>query len=80
MKLLTFRKRGERITRVGTLSSGREIVDLNTAYASYLLEKGEPQPTRIADAYIPTDMIEFILGGKASSKAAEAALCPCRRE
>jgi len=74
MKLLTFRKRGERIARVGTLSSGREIVDLNAAYASYLLEKGEPEPTRTADAHIPTDMTEFILGGKASSKAAEAAL------
>jgi acylpyruvate hydrolase len=70
MRLLTFRKRGERITKVGAMSAGGEVVDLNAAYASYLFEKGDPHPQQFANAYIPTDMIEFIFGGKTSLKAA----------
>jgi hypothetical protein len=61
MKLLTFRKRGERITMVGAMSAGGEVVNLTAAYASSLCEKGNPHPLQFADAYIPMDMIEFRL-------------------
>ena len=74
MKLLTFRKRGGKITRVGTMSAGGEEVDLTSAYASYLFDRGDPHPVQFANAYIPTDMIGFILGGETSLKAAGIAL------
>jgi acylpyruvate hydrolase len=74
MKLLTFRKHGERSARIGGVSKKEKIVELASAYASYLFEQGEPNPTLLAEAYIPMDMIEFIEGGQASFKAAQAAL------
>jgi len=49
-------------------------VDLNATYASYLYEKGEPNPIQFAHAYIPMDMIEFINGDQTSLKAAETAI------
>ncbi len=74
MKLLTFRKRGEKTTRTGGVSAHGEIVDLTSAYASYLYERGETNPIPFANAYIPMDMIEFIKGGQTSLKAAETAI------
>jgi len=74
MKLLTFRKRGGKITRVGTMSAEGEVVDLTSAYASYLFDRRDPHPVQFANAYIPPDMIGFILGGESSLKAAGTAL------
>jgi acylpyruvate hydrolase len=74
MKLLTFRKHGENIARVGCLNAKGRIVDLALAYASFLREMGKPNPLQLAHESIPVDMIDFINGGEASLKAAEAAL------
>ena len=67
MELLSFRKRGERTIRIGGLSVRGGIVDLTSAYASYLLERGEPNPIPFAHASIPLDMIEFLKGSWVSS-------------
>lgn len=74
MKLLSFRKHGERTIRIGGLSVRGGIVDLTSAYASYLLKRGEPNPIPFAHASIPLDMIEFIKGSQTSLKAAEIAI------
>jgi acylpyruvate hydrolase len=74
MKLLTFRRRGERTTRIGGMSVRGQVVDLNSAYASYLFERGKPNATNFASAYIPTNMVEFIEGGEASLEAAKTAI------
>ncbi|HXW17728.1 MAG TPA: hypothetical protein VEJ39_05470, partial [Candidatus Acidoferrales bacterium] len=51
------------------------IVDLNHAYALYLLEvEGGPAFQRIADARVPADMRGLFEGGDASLDAARAAL------
>ncbi len=50
MKLLSFRKRGERTIRVGGLNWQGGIVDLTSAYASCLFERGEPNPIQFANA------------------------------
>lgn len=67
MKLLTFRKRGERTIRIGGLSVRGGIVDLTSAYASYLFKRKEPNPIPFANAYIPMDTIEFLKGSWVSS-------------
>ncbi len=74
MKLLTFRRRGARVARVGALNDRGEVVDLAAAYASYLHEKGEPKAIPLAQALIPTDMAEFIGGGQASLRSASDAV------
>lgn len=74
MKLLTFRRHGERTTRIGGVSGGGDVVDLTSAYASYLFERRDPNPIQFAHAYIPMDMVEFINGGQTSLKAAETAI------
>ncbi len=79
MKLLTFRKRGARVARVGALSGRGEVIDLAAAYASYLHEKEEPHAIELAQALIPTDMAEFIGGGLASLRPASDALAYAER-
>jgi acylpyruvate hydrolase len=74
MKLLTFRRRGELTARVGAMSGRGEVIDLTSAYASYLHEKGEPDPIGSAQASIPMDMVEFIRGGQASLRSAATAI------
>jgi len=74
MKLLTFRKRGQRTVRLGAVGAGGNMVDLAAAYASCLYEKGEPSPVQLSHAYLPWDMVELIGGGAASRTAAQTAL------
>jgi acylpyruvate hydrolase len=74
MKLLTFRKRGALMARVGALNVRGEVVDLTAAYASYLHEKGASNPVGLAQTLIPADMVEFIGGGQASLESASAAI------
>jgi acylpyruvate hydrolase len=74
MKLLSFRKRGALMARIGALNVRGEVIDLQAAYASYLHEKGESNLLGLAQALISTDMVEFIGGGKASLESASAAI------
>ena len=74
MKLLTFRKNGERTVRVGGMSEAGDVVDLTSSYAAYLYERDEPKPIQLAHAFIPSNMIEFINGRLTSLKAAQTAI------
>ncbi len=75
MKLVTF-ETGPNQKRIGALAlDSAHIVDLNYAYALYLLEvEGDPAFYRIADARVPADMRGLFEGGDASLDAARAAL------
>jgi 2-keto-4-pentenoate hydratase/2-oxohepta-3-ene-1,7-dioic acid hydratase in catechol pathway len=75
MRLVTFVDPAGRF-RVGALvQDGREIVDLNTAFALYLRDTGsEPRFREVADARVPTDMRALFEGGDASLNAARQAL------
>jgi 2-keto-4-pentenoate hydratase/2-oxohepta-3-ene-1,7-dioic acid hydratase in catechol pathway len=75
MKLVSFRivtPLGP-FTRVGALHDGR-IVDLNMAYARWLDDQREAQPQRLADAQVPSTMLEFLEGGLSAMAAARRAM------
>ena len=71
MKLVTFKVHTEE--RIGALL-GDKVVDLNSAYALMLKEKGKLSPRRKADALLPQCMIGFLEGGDESMEAARKAL------
>jgi 2-keto-4-pentenoate hydratase/2-oxohepta-3-ene-1,7-dioic acid hydratase in catechol pathway len=60
-------------TRTGALHHAR-VVDLNMAYAASLAAEKEAQPRRLADAQLPTSMLEFLEGGFSTMEAARRAL------
>ncbi|MFH1179096.1 MAG: fumarylacetoacetate hydrolase family protein, partial [Candidatus Bathyarchaeota archaeon] len=64
--------------RVGALL-GDKVVDLSSAYAQKLKEKGTLNPRRKADAAIPKCMIGFLEGGEESMKAAKEALAYAKK-
>jgi acylpyruvate hydrolase len=71
LKLVTFKVHTEE--RIGALYA-EKVIDLNSAYALKLKEKGALAPRRKADALIPGCMIGFLEGGEESRKAAEEAI------
>jgi acylpyruvate hydrolase len=71
MKLVTFKVHTEE--RIGA-KLGEEVVDLNSAFALMLKEKGKLNPRRHADALIPSSMVEFLNGEDESMEAAKKAL------
>jgi 2-keto-4-pentenoate hydratase/2-oxohepta-3-ene-1,7-dioic acid hydratase in catechol pathway len=76
LKLVTFEVKTPVgvFTRIGALSFDR-IVDLRTAYASYLFyDKAEDDAYAIADFTIPLDMIEYLKRGNSAREASEKAL------
>ncbi len=76
MKLVTFEVKTETgvARRLGILH-GSDIIDLNTAYASYLgTVRGIYRSRELADALVPPDMLRFIEGGKISMEAGRKAL------
>ncbi len=75
MRLVTFevstpigRKR-----RLGA-KTAKGIVDLNFACAYQLKKAGQAQPYRLADAFVPSDMLLFLQGEKTSMLRAQEAL------
>ena len=75
MKLVTFRidtPLGS-FSRVGALH-GPHVVDVNMAYARWLSDQAEAQPRRLADAQVPSNMLEFLEGGASTLAAARRAL------
>ena len=50
------------------------IVDLNSACAWHLHSKGEPQPYRLANALVPSEMLGFLQGEITSTTFAQATL------
>ena len=59
-------------TRVGAIH-GQSIVDLNMAYARWLHDQREAQPHRLANAQVPSAMLEFLEGGASAMAAARRA-------
>ena len=64
MKLVSFRIHTPigNFLRVGALH-GQIILDLNMAYVRMLADPGEAQPCRLANAIVPSVMLEFLEGG-----------------
>lgn len=59
-------------TRLGSMH-GESIVDLNMAYARWLHDQREAQPYRLANAQVPSTMLEFLEGGASAMAAARRA-------
>lgn len=74
MKLCTFEVASHlgRHDRLGCVT-GSGIIDLNFAYAAYLASRGEPRPHAVAEALLPSGMLEFLRGGAATMQAAATA-------
>ncbi len=74
MKLVSFQIRTPvgLFRRVGALH-GKYLVDLNMAYARLLADGKEAQPRRLADAQVPSTMLEFLEGGASTMTAARDA-------
>lgn len=73
MRLCTFEVSTHlgRHSRVGALLDGR-IMDLNFATAWYLAQQGEAEPQPLADALVPSRMIDFLRAGlRATHTAAD---------
>jgi len=74
MRLLTFEDPGRR-SRIGALTAGDQIVDLNSACALYLRDvEHESAYDRLADALVPANMLALFEGGDTSLEAARKAL------
>ncbi len=75
MKLCTFEVRTPvgRFRRLGAWREGR-IVDLNFACARLLSAKGEPEAQRLADAFIPPSMLDFLRVGATADRWARESL------
>ncbi|RNB85377.1 FAA hydrolase family protein [Brevibacillus nitrificans] len=71
MKLVTYRYEG--IRRIGAIS-GKHVVDLNYAYEELLKSQGYIRAAHIAQAYVPSNMVEFLQGGAESRERAEQAV------
>ncbi|KWW16868.1 2-hydroxyhepta-2,4-diene-1,7-dioate isomerase [Peribacillus simplex] len=71
MKLVTFSNEG--FKRIGALYPNDEIVDLNYAYQSFLESEGKLRSVQIANAYVPSSMVDFLQGGKESMAIAKKA-------
>ena len=75
MKLVSFRVITPVgiFTRVGAMH-GESIVDLNMAYVRWLVDQREAQPYRLANAQVPSNMLEFLEGGASTMAAARRAM------
>jgi 2-keto-4-pentenoate hydratase/2-oxohepta-3-ene-1,7-dioic acid hydratase in catechol pathway len=75
MKLISFRITTPlgTFTRVGVFH-GQKMVDVNMAYARWLNDQREAQPYRLANAQVPSTMLEFLEGGSSTMAAARRAV------
>jgi 2-keto-4-pentenoate hydratase/2-oxohepta-3-ene-1,7-dioic acid hydratase in catechol pathway len=74
MRLVTF-ENSVRQSRIGALTGGDRILDLNSAYALYLRDvRREGAPSRLADAVVPANMRALFEGGDTSLEAARTAI------
>lgn len=74
MKLVTF-ENSVRQSRIGALTGGDRILDLNSAYALYLRDvRREGAYARLADATVPPNMRALFEGGDSSLEAARTAV------
>ncbi len=71
MHLVTYLRAGE--SRIGALVD-QQVIDLNHACRALLESKGSLRAKPIADAFIPTNMVEFLQGGEESLSYAKDAI------
>ncbi len=71
MKLISFTYDG--VTRIGSRVD-EKVVDLNYAYRAQLDAEGAIRAKQIAEAYVPSNMVEFLQGGKQSMELAQKAV------
>ena len=72
MRLITFEDCAAR-SRIGA-RVGNHVVDLNTAFAAWLHDQGDPAYERMANARVPPNMRALFEGGDRSLDAAREAL------
>jgi acylpyruvate hydrolase len=73
MKIVMYQY-AERDYRLGAMTGGERIVDLNYAYENLLAGRNEPRSAALAAAIVPDDSVAFLAGGKRSWVGAAAAL------
>ena len=75
MKLVSFQVSTPvgQFVRVGAIHDSF-IVDLNLAHVRMLADAGEARPYRVAEAQVPSTMLEFLEGGRSTMMAARQAL------
>ncbi len=71
LKLVSFTKDG--ITRIGAIEN-ENVIDLNAAYCSLLESEGKLRAEKIAEAFVPGEMMEFLQGGSESIEEAKKAI------
>lgn len=71
MKLVSYSYEGN--TRIGILHEDR-VIDLNYAYRSMLEAEGMIRAAKIAEAFVPANMVEFLQGGEESMARARRAV------
>lgn len=77
MRLCTFEVGGPLgpVRRVGMLTAGGPIVDLNLAYELLLAERdAQPRSRELAAAIVPPEMVAFIENGRLARRAVDDAL------
>jgi len=72
MKLITFTTAG--FSRIGAIVDGEKVIDLNYAYQAKLQSEGQYRYEAIAEAYVPSEMVGFLEGGKESMEIAKVAI------
>ncbi|MEW9670922.1 fumarylacetoacetate hydrolase family protein [Ammoniphilus sp. 3BR4] len=72
MKLVSFSYEGN--TRIGTIVEDERVIDLNYAYLAQLEAEGQIRAKQIAEAFVPSDMVEFLQGGDQSLELAKNAV------
>lgn len=72
MKLVSFSYEGN--TRIGTMIEDERVIDLNYAYLAQLEAEGHIRAKQIAEAFVPSDMVEFLQGGDQSLALAKNAV------
>lgn len=73
MRLLSFAHQGQ--SRIGSLFERNSVIDLNRAYAQYMLEEEKnPLGREIASILFPSDMTTFLKGGERAFEATRMAI------
>jgi len=70
LKLVSFTKDG--ITRIGAIEN-ENVIDLNVAYRALLESEGKLRAEKIAEAFVPGEMTDFLQGGSESIEEAKKA-------
>lgn len=71
MKLVSYSIAG--VTRIGSIQD-EKVVDLHYAYLAMLEAEGVIRAKQIAEAFVPSNMVEFLQGGKKSMEIAKEAV------